>query len=122
MRRHAYDALDRIRWSGTRTTRLPLRKRRVNRITQSKRPAASGRLRLEVAGCATAVIAVSRRVKLCADMSSKLSKSTESKMAMSICQCDAIVHTDRLLGAATTSFDDTLRVHLQEAYLLFNRR
>ena len=53
MRSNAYDAFDRIRWPGTRTTRLPLPKRRVNRITQSKRPAASGRLRPEVAGCAT---------------------------------------------------------------------
>ena len=55
MRSNAYDALDRSGRPGTRATRLPLCKGHIKRITQSKRPAASGRQRPEVSGCATHV-------------------------------------------------------------------
>ena len=54
MRRCAYDALDRIRWSRRYAKRLPLHDSRITRTSrQRERPVASGRLRPEVAGCAT---------------------------------------------------------------------
>ena len=52
---NTYDALDRRRRPGTRTTRLPLHERRIARIRQSKRPAASGGQRQEIAGRVTAI-------------------------------------------------------------------
>ena len=55
MRANAYDALDRRERPGTQGKRLSLRKCPINRITQSKRPAATGRQRPEAAGRATAL-------------------------------------------------------------------